>query len=194
MATLVRSRITELLFGAGLAWFCLVTACVEKLPVVNATDPRLSVREDRLYLLGQPYTGTLRENIPAMRETRTTPYLEGQKHGLEIVRHDSGQELARGAYVAGQKHGVHRTWYASGGNRGYAQFEHGRYTGERLAWHENGRAFEYERFDEAGRAIASKRWRRNGLIYMNVVLQKDGEQLGLPGSKVCEPTNQAPKK
>lgn len=156
-------------------------------------DPRISRDGGKVLLLGQPFTGVLRQSIPAVAEKHRTSYKDGLRDGVAVAYHDSGQMIATRAYLAGEKHGVHRTWYNDGTNKSYTVFEHDRYVNESLGWHPNGRPAKYKKFDAAGETIVMKRWRANGLIYTNLVL-KDGEAFGMPGSKVCNSTSESPGK
>ena len=178
-----------LLFGLSVLIGCgAAVSCAEGQPEIRNTDPRLSIETDVYLFMGRPFTGMMRQHLPAVGETWLTPYRDALKEGLEVATHDNGQVLSRGAYVAGEKHGVHRTWFTNGNDKTYAEFNHGKYVNESWSWHSNGLVADYEKYTADGRALAVKRWRSNGLIYMNLVFQNEAP-LGMPGSKVCNPTS-----
>ncbi|MEQ9366325.1 MAG: hypothetical protein RIF32_18945 [Leptospirales bacterium] len=172
--------ILALCFGSAL--------CADRPVEVSNMDPRISREAGKLLLLGEPFTGVLRQSIPAVAEKHRTPYADGLKDGVAVAHHDSGRLIATRSYVAGQKHGVHRTWYNDGTDKSYAEFDRDRYIRESLGWHPNGRPSEFKKYTDEGVVLAVKRWRDNGLIYMNLVLQ-EGQGIGVPGSKVCNPTS-----
>ncbi len=168
-----------------------VVSCGDRPLEISNMDPRITHESGKVFLLGEPFTGVLRQSIPAVGEKHVTPYRRGVKHGVAVAYHDSGQMIATRSYVAGEKHGVHRTWYNDGADKSYAKFERDRYVKESLGWHRNGRPAVYTRYSPTGETIVFKKWRANGLIYTNLVL-KDGVEFGLPGSKVCNPTSETP--
>lgn len=184
------SRAAGLLLVLGLG-FCV--AHCDTTPEISNTDRRITLRDSVTYFNRKPYTGLIRQSIPAVQEVRTTPYVDGLPHGTMIARQSSGQVLARGEYIAGDKHGLHRTWYKSGNDRSYGEFERGKYVKDHWVWHKNGNVMQFDRYNSNHEIVVSKKWRTNGLIYMNLVFH-DGADLGLPGSKVCNPTSQTPAK
>lgn len=169
--------------------FLIVTAKCFGGSEIPYNDPGLSVRSGITYYQAEPFTGKIRQPIPAVGEVRLTPYKDGILHGTMVARGTSGQLLLRSEYAAGKKHGLQRTWYADGRDRSFGEFANGHYIGDHWAWHQNGKVMEFNRYDDRGKIIATKKWRSNGLIYMNLVF-RDGQEFGLPGSKVCNPTSE----
>ena len=153
-------------------------------------DPRISISAGKTLFQGQPFTGTIRQPIPAVDEVRLTPYKNGLMHGTMESRNSSGRLLLVTHYVDGQKHGLQRAWYPDGKNLSYGEFVRGHYVGDHWVWHNNGKVLQFDRYDNDGQILAAKRWRSNGIIYMNFVY-RNGEPLGLPGSKVCNPTKES---
>ncbi len=170
--------------------FVLLSACGVG-PELRSDDPNFNHDGGRLNYRAEPFTGTVLESIPALGEEHAVRYLRGLEHGLATVKSREGVLLASRAYRAGVKHGEHRTFFRDGKPRTYARFDQGRYVGEVRTWHENGRLADYKFYDETGEILVAKRWRPTGQIYMNFVFQ-DGAQIGLPGSKVCNPVGENP--
>lgn len=161
--------------------------CCSKEPVVESSDPTLSVNSGLILKDGKPFSGIVRSYIPATDEVELTAYRLGLQHGMTRKESSSGTRLAEWPYYAGAKHGVHRTWDRKGNLRSQAEFKLGSYSGESWAWYEGGKPYEYRRYSEKGELMVVRRWRPTGQIYLNQTF-KNGLAIGMPGSKLCDPT------
>lgn len=159
--------------------------------IVDASDPALSAAGGRLLYHGRAFSGLLRSTIPAMEELHFTAYRDGIQHGMSRKESSDGRLLAEYPYLAGMKHGLHRTWDREGQLRTYAEFRYGNYFGEVWAWYADGAPYEYRRYTEQGRLLMVRRWRNTGQVYLNQTFSLDGTALGMPGSKLCNPTEAA---
>ena len=142
---------------------------------------------------GEPFTGTLRVRIPALGQVHRNRYRRGLQHGRSTEELNDGTLLAERRYIGGVKHGIHRTWFPDGTPSTRAEYHLGRYIGSAWSWHDNGRVSDFTRYDAEGQVVATKRWRPTGEIYMNFVFH-NGEAIGMPGSKVCDPIEKGRKK
>lgn len=172
-----------LLAVSAAAWLL----CCRPSAVVEANDPNLQAIGGRLVYAGKVFSGEVRSYIPAIDEVEFTRYRHGIQHGLSRKESADGSLLAEMPYYAGAKHGVHRSWNRDGRLVSYAQFEMGEYTGDAWLWHASGAPYELRKYDSAGQLLLTRRWRENGQIYLNQVFL-DGAAIGLPGSKLCDPT------
>lgn len=165
-----------------------IFACRGTGPVVSFDDPGLTSDQGPLYYKGKPFTGTIRREIPALKEIHKSHFRAGFEHGISTEETDEGFLVASRSYTTGAKNGVHRSWHRNGKPRSYAEFRMGKYVGEAWEWHDNGLPYNYALYDDNGQLLAEKRWRETGQIYMNNVFQ-NGVAVGLPGSKLCNPAN-----
>ncbi|WCL49970.1 toxin-antitoxin system YwqK family antitoxin [Leptospira sp. GIMC2001] len=155
---------------------------------LDTNSPELSYKAGQLLKSSEPFTGILKQYIPANGETSLTEYDNGWEHGKSITRSIDGQVVAIRYYNNGNKEGIHETFYLDGTKKTRSEFKEGRYINERWEWHQNGNPYIYEKFDDRGNTQVSKIWRESGQIYMNFV-NSEGKNVGLPSSKVCDPIN-----
>lgn len=172
--------------------FLALYGCQEM--IIENNDPDISISQGRFFYKGNPFTGKLRQENPAMEEIYITTFKNGLEDGEYIAKKKSGQLLEKRLFREGQKYGIHRSWFPNGNNRLYSEFDNGNYINDRWEWYDTGTPATYEKFDKDGRILVSKKWYRNGNIYMNVAFTKDGRSVGLPGSKLCNPIKPPEKK
>lgn len=155
--------------------------------MIESNNPELSFSSGKYYLKGIPFTGKIKVENPAMEEFSITSYKNGLEDGDYTAQKKSGQLLEKRFFKEGQKHGVHRSWFQNGNNRLYSEFDNGKYINDRWEWYDDGKPYIYEKYDLSGKILVTKMWNRYGNIYMNIVYDKNGSSVGMPGSKICNP-------
>ncbi|TGM03170.1 hypothetical protein EHQ76_10145 [Leptospira barantonii] len=182
---------TKSLFVLSIFLTVVFTSGCQEGETIDQTDPNLIEYQDRVFYKRKPFTGFLKNEIPALGETQTTQFKNGFADGEFISKNREGFVLEKRFFKKGLKEGIHRSWFPNGNNRMYSEFRSGKYINDRWEWHDNNKPYLYEKFDENGKLIVAKKWNRHGQIYMNTVIAVDGSSIGLPGSKICEPIKKA---
>lgn len=164
-----------------------LTACRGQGPLLEAGDSGLTVQNRLLLYKNQPFTGILKSTIPATAEVEFTEYKLGFQHGITRKETLDGKLLAEWPYFAGAKHGTHKTWDKQGRLRTHARFHMGNYVGEAWSWYPDGKPYDYRKYNDKGELLIARLWRPTGQVYLNQVF-RNGEAIGMPGSKLCDPT------
>ena len=178
---MIRSRFV-FLFAAVL----LLQDCSKQGPVIDAGSPGFEPKGIQLFYQGKPFTGILRSQIPALDQGELAEYHAGLQHGITREQTLDGKLIAERPYYAGAKHGIHKTWHENGQMKTFVEFKYGKYAGEAWSWYPSGKPFDYRKYNDQGELLLSRKWREDGQIYMNQVFQ-NGEAIGMPGSKLCDP-------
>ena len=153
-------------------------------PVLRADDPRLSLRQDTLFLGSEPFTGSLIAFLPngdtALFESR----VQGVENGPSLRWHDNGQPMEARRYEHGRKTGIHRGWWPNGKPRFEYHFKEGEHDGPMNEWYEDGtplRAFHMRMGHEDGQ---QRLWWPDGSLRANYTV-RNGRRYGLLGLKRC---------
>ena len=170
----------------------IITSCVIvvhcNLNTYNASDKNFSVQNELMFYRSSPFSGKIRNADRSNGTTRFTQYQNGLKNGPEEVYYQSGQLAIEQFYKNGKLSGKARSWREDGSDQMYAEFKNGAYHGDYWTWHANGKPYQYVRY-ENGQEKGRKIWRESGQIYANY-LATETENLGLSGSKLCDPVQQ----
>lgn len=161
-----------------------ITGCEDRLNVISADDPALSLRQDSLFLHDQPFTGT----VISLRTSGDTILVGSWKNGVEDGRHKSwnanGTPSEERYYENGRKTATHRGWYPDGKPRFVYEFEAGEHHGKAEEWYPDGqpyRCFHYKAGHEEG---LQRMWWENGRLRANYAV-RNGRRYGLIGLKLC---------
>lgn len=171
-----------------LAAAAFLSACRGQGPTIDAGDPGLSSQNGIILYQSKPFTGVVRTSIPALAEVEFAAFRLGIQHGLTRKETVDGKRLAEWPYAAGAKHGIHKTWDKEGRLRTHAQFQMGSNVGESWSWYPDGKPYDYRKYNQKGELLIARLWRPTGQIYLNQVF-RNGQAIGMPGSKLCDPTD-----
>jgi antitoxin component YwqK of YwqJK toxin-antitoxin module len=82
-----------------------------------------------------------------------TPWVNGQKHGIEKRWYSNGQIRQETPYVNGQRHGIQRWWHRNGQLYWKTTYVNGERHGIRRYWKEDGKLWSIEKFHRDQRLI-----------------------------------------
>lgn len=172
----------------SIALFLAAMVACTKTYNVTMNDKNLSVQSGgAMFYEGRPLNGEIVQEFPGTNAKRLTTYRDGYEDGPMKVWSEEGKLIEDRMYRRGVKVGIHRSWHNNGADKFYSEFDdQGRYKNESWSWYENGQVYEYKKYDNAGNVVVHKQLRPNGQVYQNILVGKDG-QVGVPGSKNCDP-------
>lgn len=176
----MRPQILLFLLAAG----CQPAPPPENLPTLPADDERLSLRQDSLYLQGQPFSGTTLTLHPNGDTARLEHWQQGLLHGEQRQWYLNRQPMEARTYTHGQKTGIHRGWWPNSHKRFEYHFTQGEHNGPMNEWYEDGsplRAFHHRMGYEDGQ---QQMWWPDGSQRANYTV-RNGRRYGLLGQKLC---------
>jgi antitoxin component YwqK of YwqJK toxin-antitoxin module len=167
--------------------FALILAasgCSDAPRIVLADDPDLTLRNDSLFLVNKPFTGTVSELEEDGDTILIDSWRQGVQHGRFKQWYMDGQPAEERNYENGQKTGTHRGWYPDGKPRFVYEFSQGEHHGKAEEWYPNGkpyRIFHYKAGYEDG---LQQMWWEDGTLRANYAV-RNGRRYGLIGLKLC---------
>ena len=107
--------------------------------------------------------------------TEYTVIESGEKHGIQIIKKNTGEMIERSEYREGLLHGEYKTWYANGQIECHCYCFRNRIEGEFNSWYENGQIMEQSVYKDGLKDGLSKEWDKKGnqikcTVYNNGVM------------------------
>lgn len=167
-------------------WLILcLGSCSREYPMLNASDPGLSVYQDLTLWKGKPFSGTLASLYEDTHDTASiAPYLDGLPHGTWKKYYRNGRVQESRVFDNGIKVGNYDAWWEDGKPKLSYVFFDGEYEGPCREWNAEGtliKEMNYHRGHEEG---AQRLFYDNGSVRANYVV-KNGRRYGLLGTKNC---------
>jgi antitoxin component YwqK of YwqJK toxin-antitoxin module len=133
----------------------------------KTTPDRLLSSQGALYLKESNtlFTGTLVDNWDAGKggkQKYQCDYFEGQKHGVEMRWHASGQRSVRTEFQDGKQNGKRHEWHFNGAQKALTIFVNGHHEGEAKGWHDNGKQAFHAAYTNGLPVGPVESWWKNG--------------------------------
>lgn len=153
------------------------------------TSDSLLYAENRMMYFGNLlFTGKLLE-INEGDTLMYSEYVDGKKHGKEMIFHSKGIPKEERCYESGQKTGEHRFWWENGRLKFIYHYKNDELDGNVKSWNETGQIsgdFNYVNGREEG---LQRAWFPSGEVQANYVA-KNNRKYGITGVKNCQ-TNES---
>jgi MORN repeat variant len=166
------------------ACLLILSGCSDTTSVVTADDPGLSMRQDSLFYLNRPFSGTVLKFEIEQDTMLVASWQHGVEHGRFKQWYMDGQPAEERYFENGRKTGTHRGWYPDGKPRFVYEFSQGEHHGKAEEWYPNGkpyRIFHYKAGHEEG---LQQMWQEDGTLRANYAV-RNGRRYGLIGLKLC---------
>ena len=176
-------RLAGALLLAGSAW---LSGCAgaSKPRLLAAQNAGLRLQNGVLLYHDAPFSGTTYE-VGARGDTlATTPYRQGQPHGLARAWYGPRRPREQRRYVAGREEGLAQGWWADGRPHFQRWFRAGQYHGSVQEWYPNGQLYRRGHYAAGQEAGPQQLWQPDGTLRANYEA-RNGRQYGFIGSKHC---------
>ncbi len=169
-------------------------SCADSLPErLSADVPKVVVRDsDSLFVKkfgvarydGELFAGTAVTHHPDGWQMSETQYLQGIRHGREVLFYADGATRSIKYFDQGRKVAVHYGWWPNGQERFEYGFRDGVRHGDYVEWYPNGQQCLDYYYEDGTQVGAQQGWRENGKLYINYVV-KQGRKYGLVNQRLC---------